>query len=419
MIRSVLSRNAGILKARPLSIGVVSSVGIGFNRISDFKLNNFKNVNSFNNDRSQISSIRYNSTSSLSPVGSTLAGASEGLENKSSEISTTLTSFADSSSELISNANGELCTYIGYFENLGLAKSWWWPPDFVTHLFEYVHVYTGLPWWGTIMTVAIGVRILLFPLYIKSADNQGKMNNAKPELDAIQEQMKEITSNPDRDVAKVQRLMQRRRLIMQKHDIKTRYLIAPLIQVPFAIGIFASIRTLTGIPIPGFENQGILWFTDLNAADPYLGLQIITAAAYVLFIRLGGETAGSNLSPTMLKVLTGLPVLSIPLTMNFSSGLVFYFAINALFSIIQNMILRNKSFRKFFNISQINRNAQAKGKPFSIKEFVDAKVAQNKAQLEDQLRIEEIKEKRKHQKDRNTIMSKEEFDKMFVNKRKQ
>ncbi|SCU78236.1 LADA_0A04588g1_1 [Lachancea dasiensis] len=286
----------------------------------------------------------------------------------STEIQTQLPSFdeatssvADMSSTIVEQAShivGEASSHVGYLSSIGLAKSWWWPPDLIQNVMEQIHVYSGLPWWGTIVATTVLVRLVMFPLYVKSSDTMARNSKIKPELDAINTELMAST-----DMVEGQRVALKRKKLLADNGIKNRYLAAPILQVPVALGFFSGIRGMTNYPVDGFTNQGIAWFSDLSLADPYLGLQIITASVFISFTRLGGETGAQQFSPTMKNFFTVLPLLSIPATMNLSSGVVLYFAVNGICSVIQSLILRNKWCRQKLNIAEVVKRAPSTNAP--------------------------------------------------------
>lgn len=282
--------------------------------------------------RAQFQNARYNSSKSVS------------------EIQQQLPSF-DSLAETASHASqavGEASMNWGYMQSIGLAKSWWWPPDLVQHLMEIVHVSTGLPWWATISLVTVGVRLALFPLYVKSSDMMAKNAKIKPQLDEIQNKLMGAT-----DMSESQSIMLKRKKLLAEHGIKNRYLMAPILQLPLAIGFFSGLRGMASYPVDGLQDQGILWFQDLTAADPYLALQCLSAAVIMGFMRLGGETGAQTFSPAMKRIFTILPLVSIPATMSFSSAVVLYFFVNGLFSVFQSFILKQAFFRKMMGLAEI------------------------------------------------------------------
>lgn len=271
-----------------------------------------------------------------------------------SEIQTQLPSVDDmvtTSSTLLeqtAHAAGELSNQIGYLNSIGLAQTWYWPSDIIQHAMEYIHVYTGMPWWGTICTVTILVRLFMFPIYVKSSDTVARNSKIKPELDKVTKELMAST-----DMAESQRIAYRRRKLLQDNGIKNRWLAAPMIQLPIAIGFFNALRHMANFPVDGFAEQGILWFHDLTQADPYLGLQIITAAVLMTFSRIGGETGAQQFSGAMKRFFIIMPLLSIPATMKLASAVVLYFATNGMFSVAQTFLLRNKWVRKKLNIADV------------------------------------------------------------------
>ncbi|KAH3901853.1 related to Mitochondrial inner membrane protein OXA1 [Saccharomycodes ludwigii] len=344
---------------------------------------------------------RFNSTSSSS---------SAITKETASEITTQLPSFSESVTDSIASAAaspvsgnlgdvittvGEASSHIGYLSSIGMANNWYWPPDLLQHLMEYVHVYLGLPWWGTIVVTAITVRVLLFPLYVKSSDTTAKNSQIKPQLDKIN---KELFNSSD--MIESQKIALKRKKLLQENGIKMRWLAAPMIQVPVAIGFFSGLRQMCNYPVDGFTNQGLAWFTDLSAADPYLGLQVITASVFIGFTRLGGETGAQQFSPQLKKVFTILPLLSIPATMNLGAGVVLYFAVNGFFSVLQSLVLRNEWCRKKLGISKIvihnNTGGDADEKKSILQSFKDnINKAKEQAEKRAEMKNKEIEKQEK------------------------
>jgi len=289
------------------------------------------------NPRFNAKSVRYNSSSSA--------------QQAATEIQKSLPSF-DQAAEAVSSTGtqviGEASQHFGYLQSIGLAQSWWWPPEAIEHILEIVHVCTGLPWWATIALTTVGIRAAMFPLYLKSSDMMARNSKIKPQLDEIQAEM--YTAG---DMAESQQIMLKRKKLLKEHGIKTRYLLAPALQLPVALGFFAGLRHMANANVDGFSNQGILWFQDLAAPDPYLGLQCLSAAVIMGFMRAGGETGAQTFSPQVKKFLMYLPLISIPATMSLSSGVILYFFVNGFFSVIQSQLLKNKAFRKRMGLAEI------------------------------------------------------------------
>lgn len=268
--------------------------------------------------------------------------------NNESLICDILPSFSDAK---INEENVSYLTSnsIGYFKSIGLIQGNG-PTDIITSILEIFHVYTGLPWWGTIMIVAFSIRFFLFPIYIKASSNAARTLKVKPELEEIMESLKNSENTLERF-----KLLQRRKKLMKENNIKTLDLFLPLIQIPFAYGFFQSLRNMASFPIEEFKNQGFLWFQDLSQVDPYCGLQIFASILIITVIRSGGETGAYSMTPLMKKIFTFFPIASIFITKNFSSAVVLYFAVNSACSLLQSLILKNPMFRKFLKMPVIEK----------------------------------------------------------------
>ncbi|KAI3406452.1 hypothetical protein KGF56_000583 [Candida oxycetoniae] len=305
------------------------------------------------------SSVRFNSTTTTST-------------DAASEIKDKLVSFSDE----VSNAqSAEVTTHLhsdqlGYLQSIGLGEGWG-PTSIVENLLEVCHVYTGLPWWGTIAAVTIAVRVVIFPLYVKASSNATKMSKIKPQLDEI---MRDLKDEANESMQDKMRLMEKRKRLMKENDVSTMASFAPLVQVPLAYGFFQALRKMANYPVEGFQDQGILWFPDLSAVDPYLGLQTIAALAVIIVVRMGGETGQHAMAKSMKQVMTVVPLASILITKGFSVAVVLYFAINSILSLVQSLMFKNATMRrvlgmpKKFTTHELNDQARLSKTDTSIKD---------------------------------------------------
>jgi len=246
---------------------------------------------------------------------------------------------------------------IGYLDSIGMAQGWG-PTAIVENILEMTHVYTGLPWWGTIVAATVGIRILMFPLYMKASANAAKTNKVKPLLDQALAEMKSAETPQEQYLA-----MANRKKIMKENDIHTVHQLFPVVQLPIAYGFFQALRKMANYPVDGFSTGGYAWFQDLTQVDPYLGLQCIAAAVVIGIVRSGGETGSSAMNKPMKKIMTILPLASILITKNFSAAVVLYFAVNSVISFVQTTILRNSAFRRLTNMPSNIPPQQVPGAP--------------------------------------------------------
>lgn len=280
----------------------------------------------------------------------------------SEEIVDKLPSFED---EAITALNSVSSNEIGYLKSIGLGQGWG-PTSLVENMLEIAHVYTGLPWWGTIVAVTVGVRLFMIPLYVKASANAAKTSAIKPELDKAMSDLKNAVSTEDKLTA-----IQFRKKLMKENNIKMIHQLFPVLQLPLAYGFFQGLRKMANYPVEGFSTGGAYWFEDLTNVDPYIGLQVLSAAFVIGLVKLGGETGASTLSKPMKNIMTLLPILSIVITKNLSSAVVLYFAVNSAFSFFQNVMITNKTFRKLVGIPAFVKRQPLPGMEKSPETFSD------------------------------------------------
>ncbi len=60
----------------------------------------------------------------------------------------------------------------------------------------------------------------------------------------------------------------------------------PLVQLPLGFGMFRLLRSMATLPVPSFEDGGVLWFLDLTVPDPFFVLPLASAAMMYLSLRV-------------------------------------------------------------------------------------------------------------------------------------
>lgn len=245
---------------------------------------------------------------------------------------------------------------LGYLHSVGLVDGWW-PSDMFQEALELVHVFTGMPWWVTISVTTIVIRVLIFPLFVRSSDTTAKSQKIMPLTNKIRGEISQATRRGDQRMQQIKTFQLKE--LNKRYGIRYRDMfISPVVQMAFAMGAFFGVREMANLPIDTFNTGGALWFADLTAADPYVGLQIISACLYAGSFLLGGETAMSQTSATMKKVFVVLPFASILFTWNLSAGVMVYLTANGVCSVIQSRLLRSPGFRKWAKIAPLTAKNQ-------------------------------------------------------------
>lgn len=260
--------------------------------------------------------IRHLSTEESNNNSNEAAAATSTTETTAETPSTVM----DSSSDIIETATQttspdqliSAVAQLGDFKALGLCN--FTPVGGLEAMLEYIHVTSGLPWWSTIALATVAVRIALLPLMIKIQRNNAKLMNINPDVNRIMENLKSAQAQGDslatgKYTQEIQTLFKKN----DCHPMKSMGL--PLIQMPVMISFFMSIRGMAEVPVPGLSTEGIAWFTDLAAKDPYYVLPVVSAAGVMAVLEAGTEAGAANpQSKGMKNVFRALTVAMVPFT---------------------------------------------------------------------------------------------------------
>ncbi|KAF2220562.1 60Kd inner membrane protein-domain-containing protein [Elsinoe ampelina] len=241
---------------------------------------------------------------------------------------------------------------IGYLKSLGLEYSYG-PTALVEWLLEHIHVYTGLPWWGSIAITAALIRLSFTPLLMKTSDNQARMSHIQPELNRLNRAMMTAYRAQDNNATSLAKTE------MQNLRLRAGVSFQPMIlnfgvNMVFAIASLKLLRAMIALPVPGFLNGGALWFTDLTVADPYYLLPLMMAGTIHGVFRFGADPSMQlQNSPGMRKfMLYGLPGIVFFSMAWFSAALNLWFASAGVVSITVGKLLQNPAFRDRFGLMQ-------------------------------------------------------------------
>ncbi|KAF2153179.1 hypothetical protein K461DRAFT_267806 [Myriangium duriaei CBS 260.36] len=237
--------------------------------------------------------------------------------------------------------------HIGYLHSLGLDYGWG-PTSMVQWALEHIHVYSGMPWWGSLMATSVLIRVCIIPLTIKMSDNQARMSAIKPMLDPLQKQMQVALKNNDQ--LGMQKARQEMNIIRARSGFKFKWMgFAVVGNMVFAYCSFKLLRAMAALPVPGFLDGGAFWFQNLTLADPYYIIPGVMALGFHVATRLGTETgvdpyaAQPGMRTVMLYVLPAVICVSMAW---FSAALTLWMATGGLVSIMVGRVLQNPEMRE-------------------------------------------------------------------------
>ncbi|KAM7377228.1 hypothetical protein PAMA_013827 [Pampus argenteus] len=233
---------------------------------------------------------------------------------------------------------------------LGLAGHT--PVGLIQTLLELMHVDLGLPWWGAIVVGTVIARLAVFPVIVKGQREAAKMNNVMPEMTKLTTKMNEAKQSGNKfEFAKAYTDLT---LFQKKHDVNPfRGFLIPLVQAPIFISFFIALRKMAYLPVPSLQSGGMLWFTDLTAADPFYILPVAVTGTMFLILELGAESGIDNPNMKAMKnVFRIIPFIVLPLTINFPTAVFTYWMTSNCFTLGQVALLRHPLIREKLRIPE-------------------------------------------------------------------
>ncbi|KAJ5165257.1 Membrane insertase OXA1/ALB3/YidC [Penicillium coprophilum] len=281
---------------------------------------------------------------------------------------------------------------IGYLKELGLDFGWGFTST-MQWLIEHTHIWTGLPWWASIVTVGLLTRLAMLKPVIGASENAARMNNAKPKSEPLRRKMIAATTEGNQQEAQIARAELQQ--INNEFGIKTWKSFIPMLQIPLGFGCFRVVRAMTSLPVPAMATETAGWIKDLTVADPTYILPMIAAGTLCLSLRKGGESGAMPMMQTEAGkyIIYGFPVMSFAFMAFMPSALQLYFVASGLFGLGQTYVINSESFRKWMHLSiakkpstgpkysAITQNTESKGLR-NLLERLEKEKAAEKARLQ-------------------------------------
>lgn len=207
--------------------------------------------------------------------------------------------------------------------DLTVDYGWLWfisQPLFV--LLKWLHSILG-NWGVAIIAITIIVKSLMYPLTKAQYTSMAKMRALQPKMAALKEKF-----GDDR-----QKFGQATMEMYKKEKVNPMGGCFPiLLQMPIFLALFYVFLESTELRHAEF----IFWLTDLSAQDPYYVLPILFGASIFVTQKLQPMTVTD---PMQQKMMTFMPVIFSVFFLWFPSGLVLYWLVSNLISIVQMLII--------------------------------------------------------------------------------
>ncbi|MDO4636373.1 MAG: membrane protein insertase YidC [Lautropia sp.] len=195
-----------------------------------------------------------------------------------------------------------------------IAKPLFW-------LLTFLHRIIG-NWGWSIVALTILVKLAFFPLQAASYRSMAKMRKVQPRLNAIRERYAD-------DRMKLNQAMME---LYKTEKINPLGGCLPiLVQIPVFISLYWVL--LASVEIRNAPWMG--WIHDLSSPDPFYILPVLMAGTMFLQTHLNPKPA----DPVQAKMMTFMPLVFSFMFFFFPSGLVLYWVVSNIFSIVQQWVI--------------------------------------------------------------------------------
>lgn len=198
----------------------------------------------------------------------------------------------------------------------------WFISQPLFHLLKFIYSFVG-NWGVAIIFTTFVVRGLLFPLTRAQYRSMAKMKLLQPRLQALKERY-----GDDR-----QKMSQETMALYKKEKVNPLGGCFPLlIQMPIFLALFYMLGNTIELRHAPFA----LWIQDLSAQDPYYILPLLMGGTMFLIQKMSPTPVSD---PMQQKLMTYMPLIFTVFFLWFPSGLVLYYVVSNLFTIVQQRII--------------------------------------------------------------------------------
>jgi YidC/Oxa1 family membrane protein insertase len=182
---------------------------------------------------------------------------------------------------------------------------------------KFFHRYVG-NFGLAIIIITVILKIFFYPLTHSSYKSMKEMQKLQPRMTELREKHKDDRDAMNRAIMELYR----------DHKVNPMGGCLPmLVQIPVFFALYKALMYSIELRHAPFY----LWITDLSAKDPYYITPIIMGATMVIQQKM----TPSTMDPMQAKIMMFLPVMFTFMFLNFPSGLVLYWLVNNILTILQ------------------------------------------------------------------------------------
>ena len=209
--------------------------------------------------------------------------------------------------------------------DLTINYGWLWPISIlIFKVMSWIHHYVG-NWGWSIILVTLLIKLLFYPLSSKSYGSMARMRQLQPKI----AQIKERCGDDKQKQAKATMELYRKEKVSPLGGC-----LPMVIQIPVFIGLYYMLMASVELR----QAPWILWIHDLSIHDPYFILPILMGITMYIQQQLNPSMP----DPTYGKVMKMMPIVFTVIFLGFPAGLVLYWLVNNLVTILQQWFIMRR-----------------------------------------------------------------------------
>ena len=192
------------------------------------------------------------------------------------------------------------------------------------HILKFFYSFVG-NFGVAIIVLTVIIKLLFWPLTQKSYSSMKAMQRLQPEMAKIREKFKNDRERLNREMMG----------LYKEHRVNPLGGCLPMVvQIPVFFALYKVLLNSIELRHAPFA----LWLTDLSTKDPYYITPLVMGAT--MFIQQ--KMTPSTMDLTQAKIFMFMPIIFTFLFLNFPSGLVIYWLVNNLLTILQQYFINRK-----------------------------------------------------------------------------
>jgi YidC/Oxa1 family membrane protein insertase len=202
---------------------------------------------------------------------------------------------------------------------------WSWIAPLSRLLFRVLKsLHAGIGNWGLVIILfSIIMKIIFYPLTHRGTKSMREMQRLQPKIKQLQKQYKNDPKKLNAEMARI-----------GASPIKQLAGCLPLLlQMPIFIALYSVLRTTIELRRASFIG---FWIRDLSVQDPYYILPLLMGAFMLL------QSLFTAVDPRQRWSTLFMPIVITIIFLNFPAGLVLYWLVNNIFSVVEHFLVARK-----------------------------------------------------------------------------